>query len=446
MGILEEIANPKTNSFLESLKVFEGIETNRISRRLMEMQAGLTLQKMQAAKQAQQQQAQGYQTIADFMRPQTGGNTTPREQSNVVPEAERKNLIVQNPNQPTYMMQGAQNAPSPAETTIPGETPAQPTFMQQSAEGQPSPQTDIIPKASAALTPIPTEDIGKMSFTDLGMTLSKNPQMQQEAAFWLDYGNKVEKKLAEQTADEKADAQKMIEIYGNSMREAAQLEDAGDTIAAKQAYEQNMNNILSDPSFKDNPDVQKFFNHYKDYQPNRAKFVYSISFLGQKSRNDYETAKARGETLAESQRHNAMMEQIADEKTMVAKLKANKPESFKSADANTIYRMAVGFHGGIFDENRQLKFLDPEKAQDVQDLSEMAAILYSRGNVKTHNEAISEAARQLKMKKTAPAEDRLEMLMQSFETPTAVRDAIGKTITLEEGKKILIQKFNMKAK
>jgi hypothetical protein len=230
------------------------------------------------------------------------------------------------------------------------------------------------------------------------------------------------------------------------MREAAQLEDAGDTIAAKQAYEQNMNNILSDPSFKDNPDVQKFFNHYKDYQPNRAKFVYSISFLGQKSRNDYETAKARGETLAESQRHNAMMEQIADEKTMVAKLKANKPESFKSADANTIYRMAVGFHGGIFDENRQLKFLDPEKAQDVQDLSEMAAILYSRGNVKTHNEAISEAARQLKMKKTAPAEDRLEMLMQSFETPTAVRDAIGKTITLEEGKKILIQKFNMKAK
>jgi hypothetical protein len=284
MGILEEIANPGPNSYLEALKVYDSIETNRNTRRLAEIQAGLTLQKMQTARQAQQQQAQGYQTIADFMRPQTGGNITPREQSNVVPEAERKNLIVQNPNQPTYMMQGAQNAPSPAETTIPGETPAQPTFMQQGAAGQPSPQTDIIPQMSEAIYTIPTDEIKTHDFTSLGLKLMENPQMTEIAKTFIDMGTKAKEFVTKQTADEKADAEALYTQYGNTQYEVAKLEDQGRIEDARKLYNQNMDFILNDPRFMDNEKAQAFFNSIKDYKPGYGKFFYATTMGGKNIR------------------------------------------------------------------------------------------------------------------------------------------------------------------
>ena len=90
-----------------------------------------------------------------------------------------------------------------------------------------------------------------------------------------------------------------------------------------------------------------------------------------------------------------------------------KPEGknlkeWKSADAKALYSMAVGYHGGLFDENGNVIMVKKGLSKDIQKLSMTAAKLLNKGKAETHNEAISLAADLLDMEKSLPMPETQE--------------------------------------
>lgn len=96
------------------------------------------------------------------------------------------------------------------------------------------------------------------------------------------------------------------------------------------------------------------------------------------------------------------MEQEAWGKQQEARSKAAaKPISgLKAADANSIYKQSVGFFGGTFDESGNIRTLDPLLANKVQELSNLAQVIFREaseaGNPMLHGEAVTMAIKEMK--------------------------------------------------
>ena len=249
------------------------------------------------------------------------------------------------------------------------------------------------------------------TYDDIANYLLGLPGQEERSKIFLGMAEKMRDRVKKETEDERKLSDEMMSEIGGMLSESAALEKKGMTDEAAQKYNDVMNIVKDDPRYKDIDEIQEVVQTFGDYKPGLAAYMNFTSTIGTKVR---EQQRAE-EQLTETKRHNKAMEVISDEKNMIRKLKEGKGAEFKSADANAIYRFAVGFHGGMFDEQGNLKLLDPNKAKDVQDLSELAAILYSRGKVKTHNEAISEAAKQLDMdsdERPEPTEKHIKMLKE----------------------------------
>jgi hypothetical protein len=372
MSILDDIANPKTPNFLEGLRLMENIETSKTNRRIAEIQAGRALQKMQAEREAQKQQSQGMSAIRDYYSQNAPTSTT------TVPTAQA--------------------------ATPPTGTPAAPTGTANVPNGKTETGLGAIsPQAIQSVLKIPTDQLNNVQSLDqLVGTLAANPQMAEQAKMFSTMANQAREHLQKQSAEKIKEGEKISTIVGGMFEGVSRLEDAGDMKGAQAQWQTVMNFINKDPTFQGNEDVQKFIKAHQEYRPGAGKLMLLSTMTGIKARDQLQ----QEQQMTETARHNRATEAASAEKLslkeQIKTLKENKPESFKSSDANAIYRFAVGFHGGLMDENGNLKLLDPNKTKDVQELSAKAADLYATGKAKTHNEAISMAAEQLKMESKWP--------------------------------------------
>lgn len=418
MSILEEIANPKGINVGESLKLMDMLETNKINRKLADIQAGSYLQKMRADAARTEAMNKGYKYIQDKL----GGKKEPAQ---------------------APLLQDNLNAGSAdiAQSAAKGEFKS-PEPIMLNKEMVPA----IVDFSQKNLSKVDPGEIDKAKTAeDIAATIGAVPGMENVGKFYLDVSKQIHDRISKETKEQRDQMEQAMEVFGNPMKEVATAEQSGDTETAKRIYEQTIANIAKDPRFKDIPEVQNLIDTFDQYQPGLGKYMYITTMMGSKARDQFQKEAGQEmdkKQLAETVRHNKAMEKISDQKAMIADLKANKPAGFKSADANTIYRMAVGYHGGMFDENGNLKMLDPKKAQDVQDLSSLAAIIYSRGKVSTHNEAITEAAKQLNMEPEKAAKTESPMAYKSKEDVRS--DVLNGKISKEEGIKILNEQFDMK--
>lgn len=194
------------------------------------------------------------------------------------------------------------------------------------------------------------------------------------------------------------------------------------------------------------PQMRERMPDFKTMNPQETKTWWANKY-NRSSKNREFKEKQRAASVSESrleasarelERHHKAMEKTADLKVEAAKLKAGKSGSFKSSDGRAIYSMSVGYHGGMFDSDGNIKMLDPKKSQDVQDLSALAAILYQRNKVNTHNEAISMAAEQLDMQSTeTPTETKKPADQGKFTDENLQFTAKKHGITVEELKEKL---------
>lgn len=265
MSILDQIANPGPNSYLQALKVYDSIETNRNTRRLSEIQAGLTLQKMQAARSAQQQQTRGYNVIQDFLSKGTQASSTAGGQVNPV-------------NAPTIRAEGPPQLVSPK--TVSGEEAVGPP--------QQVPPMQAVDIMTDAVKDIPVDQLDQTDWTALGTMLSTNPAMAKQSQYFLDLGIRTKEYMKKQTAAEKADAELLFEVTANPLREVVKLEDKGEFDKAEQRYKQIIPEILADPRFRNNDKIQQFYSGLAEYKPGRGKFIYTTTMYGKKARDQFQ--------------------------------------------------------------------------------------------------------------------------------------------------------------
>jgi len=376
MGILDQIAGGSMQGFASGLKIGQNIKDRQAQARMDEINTGIALRKMQAENEALKQQSQGFSTIKDYYASQQQPGQEPQGNAPVAP-GPQGNVPIDQPGQPQPEQAGQPQA-------APGEQPAGPQPMQ-------------------AIAQIPTDAMNNMEGLDkLTGELMSNPQMQSQAVMFSNMAKNARAHLEKQSEAKRAEGAKLSTIAGGMFEGVARLEEAGDIQGAQKQWTTVMNFMKNDPNFQKNEDTVKFLESHKDYNPGSGKLMLLATMTGLKARDQLQEETK----MAETKRHNVATETISAEKADLAskikKLKEDKPESFKSADARAIYSFAVGYHGGTFDENGNPKILDPELTKDVQKLSAKAADLYANGKAKTHNEAISMAAEQLKMETKWP--------------------------------------------
>lgn len=356
MSIYDIIANPKGGgSFLQGLQVMDSMRNRKEQRTLLQMKQQDLLANRQAGARKAAAMEQGRGMIRDKLSPMA-----PPEERPVI-EGERPTDLE---GQPIEGPQQAQQAMGP--------------MFQSVANVKTSDMEDA------------------ETFQELNKLLMSVEGMEDTAKTFYDMAEKTKDRLREEGKVDRKQNDALFEISGLHSKEISELEEAGKPEEAAAKFDQMRELVLNDPRFAENEDIKTFYEKFPDYTQGIGKFLYLSTRVTQEAREAvYGEPKEK-----ETKRHNIAMEGIANQKNTIARMKEGKGSGFKSSDANTLYKFAVGYHGGMFDESGQLKFLDPEKSQDVQDLSELSAILYSRGKYQTHNEAVSAAAKQLDMKET----------------------------------------------
>lgn len=351
MGILDQIANPMAGqpSGIQNLQVLENLKTRRMQRQQMERQEGVQTQ-------ALERQQKGTEAIQQFQ------------------DADYKEII------------------SPIET-------------------------------------VSSDDIRKGEGLDnliLELTKLNDPR----AEFFQKIKEKANETARDETKEQRERSDQLMSMSGGPMAEVADLEDAAaksqNPQEAAGLIEQAANKfntikeqIMAHPVLSKEEDIVSIFDTFGEYQPGTGKFLYLTTMEMDKARGQVQEEKRMAETKrktkvaeTETERHHKKMELAKKQEIALKTMKENKPPEFKSSDATALYKFAVGYHGGMFDDAGNLKMLDPGKTQDVQDLSAFAAIIYSRGKAQTHNEAVSIAAEQLGMSGAGkePTEEHINML------------------------------------
>jgi len=270
MGVLDEIANPMRGvpSYLENLRIAEDIKYRQSARQTQEVQTGRALEQMMRERETQAGQAQGRELIRSALqRPEQPGAEMP-------PEA------------------AAEGPP------IGGKKPAA--------------ESNVMQFVLDPLNNIPTEKISRaQTYRDLGDQLLAIPGNEEVAGVLYKASVESEKQARLMNPKEREQQQLLYESVGNTFFDVAQMEDAGKGDLAKQYYEQTMDNLINDPRFQDNEQMQQLFNQFKDYRSGMGKYMYTTTMLGKKARDQFQKEPRK---LQEGRDYGDKIESVAQGK------------------------------------------------------------------------------------------------------------------------------------
>jgi hypothetical protein len=177
------------------------------------------------------------------------------------------------------------------------------------------------------------------------------------AQFYHNAADKAEELAIKQTDAEREQAQLLFEQTGNAFYEISKLEDGGNMEQAKVAYDQVVDNILADPRFDDNQDVQDFYAEFKDYEPGLGKYVYSVTMYGQKAREQFQNERT---TTSRTDKEDAIQARFESRQKLAREKEAATQARFEermdlSQDKNklTVKKFTVKREGDIIGYKRQ---------------------------------------------------------------------------------------------
>lgn len=279
MSIYDVIANPKIPSVLPHLQFMMNMEDRRRRRDYEENQANI-----QARMAAGQEKGRGH--IRAYLEPKEGPPERPTE---LPPEGQAGSLQAD-------LQAGAQAEGPPPEQTEPGSE--QMAATQPTGEQPGGAQPGDISEITAPLQNISTEEISKAdNYEALADKIAGIAGNEKAAKTYYDLAEKTRVRTAEQTKEERKRADQLMEVSAGPMKEVSELEEQG-TPESMQAAAEKFNEIrdfiMRDPRFAKSEGIKKFFGAYPEYQPGIGKYMYTVSMMGGKARDQQQKEGKQG--------------------------------------------------------------------------------------------------------------------------------------------------------